>query len=160
MPGHCEAEMQPYEADIQQSVESLWSSILGLGVVPGTGDSSAEELDRSLTSGVGIEGAWRGFVRIQCPDPLARLLTASMFGDSPDVAGPEQIQDALGELANITGGNFKSLLPEPCSLSLPKYGPAVLESIRSEGLDLLSQVGFLCDGYPFLVSVYVDPAPK
>jgi chemotaxis protein CheX len=29
------------------------------------------------------------------------------------------IVDAVGELANVIGGNVKALLPQPCQLSLP-----------------------------------------
>ena len=52
------------------------------------------------------------------------------------------IADALGELANIIGGNVKSLLPEPCALSLPhvlvgrvdqEHWPAVTEVCRLDG---------------------------
>ncbi|NIQ01639.1 MAG: chemotaxis protein CheX, partial [Nitrospinaceae bacterium] len=54
-----------------------------------------------------------------CPIPLARQAAAIMFQLQEDTAGPEEIQDAFGELANITGGNIKALLPEPSYLSLP-----------------------------------------
>ena len=34
----------------------------------------------------------------------------------------EDVQDALGEVANVVGGNLKALLPEGSTLSLPVVG--------------------------------------
>jgi chemotaxis protein CheX len=38
-----------------------------------------------------------------------------------DVVPDEDIADVLGELANIVGGNVKSMLPNGCALSTPYY---------------------------------------
>ena len=34
----------------------------------------------------------------------------------------EDIDDALGELANVVGGNVKAVLPGPSALGLPEVG--------------------------------------
>jgi Chemotaxis phosphatase CheX len=48
---------------------------------------------------------------------LAMIMASTMFS----VAEPENtdVLDAMGELGNIIGGNVKSLIPNPCRLSLP-----------------------------------------
>ena len=68
---------------------------------------------------VQISGAWNGAVLLRCSGALASLASARMFGLDDGEASPEQVHDALGELANILGGCVKTLLPEPCFLSLP-----------------------------------------
>jgi chemotaxis protein CheX len=37
-----------------------------------------------------------------------------------DEVGAEDVADVLGEMANIIGGNVKSMLPDGCFLSLPQ----------------------------------------
>jgi chemotaxis protein CheX len=58
-------------------------------------------------------------------DRLARALL--QMADDEDVS-LEDVQDALGEVANVVGGNLKGMLPEGSSLTLPVVdvtGPAV-----------------------------------
>lgn len=50
----------------------------------------------------------------------AHALTRSLLMMGPDEAvGPDDLVDAFGELANVVGGNVKSLLAAPAVLSLP-----------------------------------------
>ncbi|MCU0705946.1 MAG: chemotaxis protein CheX, partial [Fimbriiglobus sp.] len=46
------------------------------------------------------------------------------FFDTPSAeVTPAELADALGELANMVGGNLKALLPDGCRLSLPSVEP-------------------------------------
>lgn len=56
----------------------------------------------------------------------ARAVTEHMTsGAAPGPAlDDEDIADALGELANVLGGNLKALLPEGSTLSLPSVAPS------------------------------------
>lgn len=50
----------------------------------------------------------------------AHELTRALLMMTPDEeVGPEDLTDAFGELANVVGGNVKSLLAAPAVLSLP-----------------------------------------
>jgi chemotaxis protein CheX len=42
----------------------------------------------------------------------------------PTVVDAEDVADALGELANVLGGNIKSVLPGESRLGLPQIGSA------------------------------------
>lgn len=68
---------------------------------------------------VQITGTWMGLVTINCPEPLAHKIAEIMFQMAPGTAGQEELQDALGEITNMIGGNIKALMPPPCNLSLP-----------------------------------------
>ena len=111
--------MQYIETEITEYTESIWNSTLELNVVVSDEDFKAEGKDDTLAACVQITGSWEGTVAVICPMNLAKKVSAIMFGIEEDSAGKEEIQDAIGELANMTGGNIKSLLPEPCYLSLP-----------------------------------------
>jgi chemotaxis protein CheX len=73
-----------------------------------------------VTGSVSISGSWSGAVLIELPAGAEVSLTAAMFAMGPDEVGPEEISDAVGELANMVGGVVKSLMPEPSRLSLPQ----------------------------------------
>jgi chemotaxis protein CheX len=70
----------------------------------------------------------------------ARNAAGALLGiDLGDVTG-EDVTDALGELANIIGGNVKSLMPDPSALSLPVVlidgntgWPSSVEASRLDG---------------------------
>lgn len=118
--------------------EEIWSSMLGIDL---QSVDVAPALGKKVSSCVQILGEWEGAVRLDCSEALARVAAATFVGEEPQNVDPEQIRDAAGELANMTGGSFKTLLPKPCKLSLPSVadgdsftltipnGKLVLESV-------------------------------
>ena len=144
--------MQFIEKEICEYTESIWKSILSLDVKPAQNGSGDAENNYALAGCVQITGAWNGTVTMHYPMPLAKQVAAIMFDLHGEPVENELIQDALGELANMTGGNIKSLLPEPCFLSLPAV--AVTDSaMRVPGSELVTKVTFQCNGENFQVSL-------
>ena len=74
---------------------------------------------------VGFNGDCNGLVYLHLDLAFARLCTCSMLGMSEvelDAAGEEVINDAIGELTNMTFGSFKNGLCNvgyPCRLTIP-----------------------------------------
>jgi chemotaxis protein CheX len=66
-----------------------------------------------------VSGAWEGVVMVEAGPEAADLLSAALFGMQPGEPADADIADALGEVANVIGGNLKSTLPGPSLLSLP-----------------------------------------
>ena len=58
-----------------------------------------------------ITGAWD-----DCDQRLAELATARFLGVNHDEVAIEQIRDAIGDLANMSAGAVKPLLPPPYQL--------------------------------------------
>ena len=108
--------MLTIETEIEGITRTIWATLFDLPLEPGTTGELGPE--SSVTSCVHIDGAWDGALAIMCPLKLAQTLTAQMFqGDSaPD---HDDVRDALGEVANMLGGNVKTLLPSPSRISLP-----------------------------------------
>ncbi len=100
-----------------------------------TGQGSAP--DDGFTAAVGISGAWNGVVDLTCSQRAARRAAAVMFGLDDADLGPAEVQDAVGELANVVGGNVKALLPVPTDLSLPVVGTVSQPADRPEGARLV-----------------------
>lgn len=109
--------MQFKEEELTQYIEMVWSSILGLEVRQSK--EAYVVIPSNVESCVQISGAWLGLVTINCPEPLAHKIAEIMFQVAPGTAGQEELQDAMGEIINMVGGNIKALMPPPCHLSLP-----------------------------------------
>lgn len=75
----------------------------------------------SITGMVGLAGTYTGILSIHCPTPLALKITSNMLGMDVDEVG-EDVNDALGEIANMLGGYVKQILSKgglDISLSIP-----------------------------------------
>lgn len=78
-----------------------------------------EILERPVTAHIKISGNWQGMVFVVMESDLAQQLAEKMFSCEKGRASKDEINDAISEMTNIIGGNLKSLLPQPCQLSLP-----------------------------------------
>ncbi len=144
--------MQIAEETLRRSVENIWATVLGLEARTGHPLSTVQSRDPLLSGSIQITGAWEGAVTLDCTLPVARKAAALMFGVEPAETTPDQVQDALGELANIVTGTFKSQLPEPCKMSLPAIVEGDDLAFRPQGGERLS-LGFVCEDDPFQVTI-------
>jgi chemotaxis protein CheX len=80
-----------------------------------------KQLNCSITGMVGLAGTFSGILSIHCPQTLALRITSNMLGMDVDEAG-EDMNDALGEIANMLGGHVKQVLSKgglDLNLSIP-----------------------------------------
>jgi chemotaxis protein CheX len=145
--------MQIAEDQIRQSVEDLWSSVLGLAIEPIPSLGQAAPRAGFLTGCIEISGSWEGSVTIDCGPSLARKAAAIMFGIDAGQTSYDQVQDALGELTNILGGQVKALLPEPCRLSLPAVTREADNAFRGIYDKVLTCLDFACLDAPVRVTI-------
>lgn len=109
----------PAAHDLHDVIDQVTATLFGArGVVP----DPAPPRDPLLWIGaVDIAGPFAGTVSVACTPSFARAAALTLVGelDSDD----ELVADCLAELANIYGGNVKSLFATatgPCQLSLPR----------------------------------------
>jgi chemotaxis protein CheX len=124
--------------------EKVWRMVLGFQLKPVECDPQRPGLHDILLASVTISGAWQGVLTLGCSTSVARSAAAAMFGKLPQDAAPDDIRDALGELTNMVGGNFKTLLKGDCRLSVPN----IVDTIPQGSMDPAS-VGhqwFECEG--------------
>jgi hypothetical protein len=88
-------------------------------LVPWPGDVPMDGHD--VAAWVDVDGPWRGRASLETSSESAASLTRALLRlpESEQVAD-EDLVDALGELANVVGGNVKALLPEQGTLGLPR----------------------------------------
>lgn len=145
--------MQYLEQEIISLTHYIWGATLDLEAVPLVGPSSAVIGGRTLDGVINITGAWAGALVLQVPEHVARRAASVMFGIDEAAATLEDMQDAVGELTNMTGGNVKALLEGHCQLSLPTVVEGRDYSIRVPGSEAVTRVTFEVDGEPFVVSL-------
>jgi len=108
----------------------------------------------TLTSMVGLAGSYSGILAVHAPKSLALRITSNMLGMEVSEID-EDVNDAMGEIANMIGGDVKHIFSPKgadINLSIPTviYGSDyVLESMSSaESL----VIPFDCGGDRFLLS--------
>jgi hypothetical protein len=111
------------EGTVQSIAEEAWLALVGedeyLLPLPG------ERTEDPLSSWVEIVGPWSGTVVITTGRATAEDLSRALLKEhAPEVLEDEDVEDALGELANVVGGNVKAVLPGPSVLGLPEVGDA------------------------------------
>lgn len=75
----------------------------------------------SITGMVGFAGTYSGVISIHCPVNLAMKITSNMLGVDCDEVN-EDLNDAIGEIANMVGGSVKQVLSKgglDVKLSIP-----------------------------------------
>ncbi|MGN6727747.1 MAG: chemotaxis protein CheX [Tepidisphaeraceae bacterium] len=141
----------PYDDEIQQLTMSIWDSILKLPVEPAAAPLPAGQ--RTMSACVQITGAWRGAVALSCDAAMAAEAARVMFDLAAGAPATADMQDALGELVNMIGGNVKALLPETCQLSLPSVVEGSDYSVRVPGSRVVTRVPMRCGPYALSVSL-------
>lgn len=78
-----------------------------------------------VVGAVGFVGDINGLIYLHLESEFAKLVTCKLVGLSPEdieAEGDEVVNDAIGELTNMTVGGFKNALCDmglPCNLTIP-----------------------------------------
>ncbi len=146
--------MSVTEEAFYEIVRDTWTSTLGFQV----DRAETEEFSEigALTVCVKVTGAWDGELRLRCSAPLARFIAAAIFQVEADAAGGDEILDALSELVHIVGGNLKTFLPQPVTLSLPSVPDLTGGAPSTRQPRMIHRLGLISEGQPFIVDLWED----
>jgi len=127
--------------------DQVWTTLLDPAPVP----EHEVDFDVAIAGHVEVLGTWMGCVQVTTSVDGATALTAQMLALAPADVALDDLQDALGELANILGGSVKSCLADPARLSLPQVGaPSRWTVVETEpSLKVCST----WQGHPIVISV-------
>lgn len=109
----------------------------------------------SVTGMVGLAGSYTGILSIHCPQPLALRITSNMLGMDVEEVG-EDVNDALGEIANMLGGNVKQILSKggmDINLSIPTVISGEDYTVNSMSDSDCVVIPFINEGERFLVGL-------
>jgi chemotaxis protein CheX len=111
----------------------------------------------SITGMVGLAGSYSGILSIHCPLPLALKITSNMLGMEVEEVG-EDVNDALGEVANMLGGHVKQVLSKgglDLNLSIPTVISGETYTVSSLNNHDCVVIPFQFDGERFLVGLTI-----
>lgn len=133
------------EFEIIDVANAVWQSMLGMEVYGLDPETPLAE-GPFITATVLITGAFEGGVTLQLPSSVGRTLAALMFGMEDEEVSNDETTDAVGELANMVGGNLKALVPQPAKLSLPSVAEGDHYRVSFPGTHVTHQVAVGFEG--------------
>jgi chemotaxis protein CheX len=116
--------------------------------------SEAPELTEPTYAWVDMLGAQPGRVLVNADRSTATEIARGLLCMAPDEPVEDaDLVDAFGEIANVVGGNVKSLVPEPGPLTLPQ----VSDTAPGGGARFLYEIKLSWRGLPVAISLWVLP---
>lgn len=109
-------------AELEQLLNQVWESLTGVPapLVFSSGSLTASPDQIVLQAQTRMDGDWTGDVTVSAAQPVAESIARRMMALQPEEAlDPSDVEDAMGEIANIIGGNLKSFVEGVERLSLP-----------------------------------------
>lgn len=107
---------------IIDSAKEIFSSMIMMEIsVDESDNNGSSALQNSISGVIGLAGTHKGVLAIHLPNSVALAITGSFLGMEVTEVN-EDVEDAVGELANMLGGNVKTLLSSSgrdIELSLP-----------------------------------------
>ena len=141
------------EPELIQVTTAIWEATLGLAIEPIAAFPDGCAAQPGMDGLVTIAGDWAGAVAVQMPVPLARVVAGIMFRLDAAEVSADDVVDAIGEIANQTGGNVKALMPGASTLSLPAVAPSEGYGLRLPDMDVVTRVVFACGDSAFVVTL-------
>jgi chemotaxis protein CheX len=109
------------EKIIETTIEIFTTMVMMDVSADGPPLSASGTLCDTITGMIGLAGTHKGVLAIHIPDHVALAITSSFLGMDVDEIN-DDVRDAVGELANMLGGNVKTILSQngrDIELSLP-----------------------------------------
>jgi chemotaxis protein CheX len=132
--------IEVYRADLEQTVAMVFRTMLGLEVAPV--DLPWRKAPESLTAAVHFAGQWKGGVYVEFTREQAFDITARLMSIPRPSQIDDDVLDAMGEMANMVGGNMKSVMPRGVALSAPSVVEGSDYVLRFRAGDVVTRAGF------------------
>jgi chemotaxis protein CheX len=111
-----------------------------------------------LSAAVHLSGEWNGAVIVECGQTEACRLAARFLSMDPPETVDDVVRDVFGELANMIGGNLKSVLSRGIRLSMPTVSDGSDYAVRICGSEVIERLPFECSEGPFQVTLLTSIA--
>jgi CheY-specific phosphatase CheX len=141
------------------STRGVFHTMLSMAVSPVDANPSMELTGSKVVGCVGFAGDVIGNICVHVPKQFARVMTAAMLGMEVDeVEDDEEINDVIGEVSNMVGGDMKSKLCDagfPCVLSIPNVTSGSDFKIESKGWMRHEKIAFQMQDQLSMVEVFI-----
>jgi len=141
------------------SIRGVFRTMLSMEVNPVEVDPLMEVSGSKVVGCVGFAGDVIGNICVHVSKQFARVMTASMLSMEVDeVEDDEEINDVIGEVSNMVGGDMKSKLCDagfPCVLSIPNVTSGSDFKIESKGWVRHEKIAFQYQEQLSMVEVFI-----
>lgn len=127
------------EADLEKNIVDatleVFSSMIFIDITAGKSQVGQNvSIESDLTSLLGLAGDLKGLVGIHCTEDAAKSITSSMLGMEIDTLD-EDVQDAIGEIANMIAGSLKiSFAEHNLAIQLAIPTTVIGKGLRTSGI--------------------------
>lgn len=147
---------------VRTSAADVFTTMLGLEIAgkPEYTDQNAPTVSDGVLAFVGMAGGWAGAGVISCSAAFACLICNQLLM-SEATSVNEEVLDAVGEVANMIIGNFKTMVEErlgPLGLSIPTVIYGRNFTSRSLGTNSWIVLPFECAGEIITIRCCLAPA--
>jgi CheY-specific phosphatase CheX len=113
--------------NIEKANAQFWEQMLAMRLEPislGEGSLAEPVLARCIgpehvVGSCDLAGVWVGRIEVRLSSGLARQATAAMLMQPVEAVEAADTLDATKEIANMIAGTIKSVLPRPCTMTVP-----------------------------------------
>lgn len=152
----CELSNAEIAAMVANIVAVVFETTMSLEV-SGNAEPLGAAPDR-LSAAVHLSGEWNGAVVVECGQTEACRLAGRFLSMDPPEAVDDVVRDVFGELANMIGGNLKSVLSRGIRLSMPTVADGSDYAVRICGSELIERLPFQCSEGLFQVTLLASKA--
>jgi len=144
-------EVSSCHAASAQIVQQVFETMLRYQVEPSS--DAYEPGPHMVTAVVFFAGEWKGATLLECSRDQAIAFAGRLMGLAEPSEMDDDVRDAMGELANMIGGNLKSLLPQGLGLSMPSVLDGSDYAYKICGANLIERVSFRGELGPLWVTL-------
>jgi chemotaxis protein CheX len=149
---------------IHAATAEVFSTMLGMEVQPADShmDRACPAVNDGIMSFVGIAGPWMGNGVISCTANFACRVCATFLMTEASAVN-EEVLDAVGEIANMVIGNFKTAAEAvvgPLNLSVPTVIYGRNFTSKSLGNNDWIVMPFQCEDEHFEIRLWFAPAAE
>jgi CheY-specific phosphatase CheX len=105
--------------------------------------------EKLVSAAVHFAGSCEGAMIVECTLPLAFAFTSRLMSIPLPHSVDNDVCDAVGELVNTIGGNFKALIPGVCDMSIPLVAQGRYSNLKNPGTFKRTEVAFQSDSGDF-----------
>lgn len=146
-------------AQVIESTSEIFTSMVMMDVQPAVVQDQESRLYNNSISGViGLAGKAKGILAIHLPKAIAFQITGNFLGIEVDSMN-EDVEDAIGEIANMLGGSLKTILSDsgkdidlslPTTISGKEYD---FQSLKNAHREIIT---FVTEGAAFIIEIQLE----
>ena len=144
----------PTVEDLSSIADQVWSSYLDPDGVSPLIPVERTANAAGIVASVSISGGWSGHVVVSCSTSAAKQAAAAFLMMDATEVSTDDVADVMGELANIVGGNVKSMLPASSFVSLPQVVDGTELAVRWPACEQVTELAGTWKGEPVSISMW------